>query len=289
MVKYPLISGMEVKVVDGIISYFELIWLKIIRYIFKNEKYLIEVSIGDFMLKRKELSQIQFGISALYLDIDRYIKNGDTSFYYQNVAKKFWYGEDYKTTDDDLRFKETIDSILANGYNADSTIELDRDVTLVNGTHRTAILLCLHKYNVRAYRYSFRWRWFKNANKYIEKAKFEKKFVDDVIENYEKIERELIWSGATLSIWVGEKDSYLIRNFFVKNKKVRLLRTTNHVSGGVLFQYSFCNPNYRIKEGKIVACATDELEQYLRNNGIENYRLAKNCLEGMALFDDLTN
>lgn len=286
--KYPFISGMELSIVDGPVSYLRVMKQKIFRRILRNNSHRINLSIGDYMLKRDSLSHMQFGIAALCLDIERYLKSGDASFYYQNVSKAHWYGKDYDTSADDLRFRETLDSIVSQGYNPDSFVELDRDITIQNGTHRTAILLCLHQYSMCGLRFAYRYRWFENADKYVKYMSYEPQYIADILTAYDKIEQELIDAGATFALYVPN-DSSDVRCLLNDENTIRLLRKTDLSAGGVFYQFMFLKPDYRVDGTSIVSRAAERLERELKKKGLSDFIIAKNCTDGARVFSELVN
>lgn len=283
--KYPLLSGMDLSVVRGPLSYVGYMLRKVQRRLLsKRNPKRVEVSLGDYMLRRGDISQIQAGVAALFLDTERYINNKDDSFYYQNVSKKYWYGSDYDTTSDDLRFKGTIDSIIAKGFDPDSVVDIDKDCTLQNGTHRTAALLCLHKYQVGALVFAYRWHWFKNADEYFKQMGYDERYIDDIKTSFDRVESELISVGATFVLWLPNNQFNTIEELFKKND-IRLLA----VHSDELIQFAFVSPKYIVKNNTIVSKSAEGLERQLRKKQLKGFKLSKNCLEGMDIFNEYKN
>ena len=281
---YPFISGMDLAVVDGPVSYIEHVWRKLNRRLRSRSPQLVQLSVGDYMLRREKLSHLQFSIAALCVDIERYIKNGDTSFEFQNIGKKLWYGRDYDSSADDLKFRQTLDSIISNGYDPESTIDLDRDITIQNGTHRTAILICLHKYFIRGLCYSYRWQWFDDSEQYVKRMGFESQYVKDVYGSYEKIEKELINAGATFAMYLpGEADA---KSVLFDSLNIRVLKK-HTLADGMLYQFVFKDPKYRVVGHSIISRTAECLERKIKHKGYTNFRMAKNCTEGMQLFNEV--
>lgn len=283
--KYPLMSPIDMALVDGPISYFLMIYKKVEHRIRGKNPKRIQISLGDYMLRRDTLSHLQFGISGLCLDINRYLEKGDKSFYYQTEGKRKWYGTDYDTTDDNERFASMLDSIIINGYNPDSVIEVDHDINIINGTHRTAALLCLHKYSIGALCYPYKWKRFRDADHYVNFMGIESQMAKEIYAGYDTIEKELVKVGATfvLCIWETIND----KSIFFDNENVRILNMIKMNDNGLFYQFAFRDPDFRVKNNGIYSRAAERLEHLFHKNGIVKFKLSKNCTEGMNLFEKM--
>jgi hypothetical protein len=280
--KYPLMSQIDMALVDGPISYFVMLYKKVEHRIRGKNPQRIQISLGDYMLRRDTLSHLQFGISGLCLDINRYLEKGDKSFYYQTEGKREWYGTGYDTTCDNERFASVLDSIIINGYDPDSVIEVDCDVNIINGTHRTAALLCLHKYSIGALRYPYKWQRFRNADHYVKFMGIESQMADEIYAGYDIIEKELVKAGATFVLYIWETIND--RSLFLDNENVRILNTIKMNDNGLLYQFAFRDPDYRVKNNGIYSRAAERLEHLFQRKGIVNFKISKNCSEGMSLY-----
>lgn len=281
--KYPFLSDMDMALVDGPMSYLRMFYKKIEHRVYSRNPQPIQLSIGDYMLLRDTLSHLQFCISSLCIDVDNYLQKGDRSFHYQTTCKQKIYGSDYDASFDNQRFIETIDSIITNGYSPNSVVELDADITLTNGTHRTAILLCINQYEIGGLRFNYRWKRFHDFNHYVSYYDFDKKYVDDVLTKYKWIENKLVSIGSTFALYLS-KDSR-INDMFISDKII-LLNTIELANDRIFYQFAFVKPDYRIKGDRIISRAAERFEQQLIKMDIRDMCVAKNCTEGMKMYNN---
>lgn len=176
------------------------IWRKFLRFFPQK----VDFSLGELMLQRGEVSHAQFAISALLMDVENYCDKGDTSFHYQNVGHKIRYGADSDVSASNNRFRNTIDSVIHNGYREDSLLDVGSDLTLHNGTHRTAICLYLKRYSLGGYAYRYKSPFLlSTAEEFIKRMGFPQDYVDEVYAKYCQIQQFLIADGVSYCCVAG--------------------------------------------------------------------------------------
>lgn len=255
----------------------------------------VNLSVADYMLKRERVTQLQFGICELLLDIESYLNKGDASFYHNNYSKEL-YGENYDREASDKRFKDVIDSVKKNGYDMNSFVLTNKKIELGNGTHRTAMLLYLRQMEVKAkvFHHSDR-NYFGYADETLKRLKAPKEYVDEIWSKFEDVQNLLLDIGASYNILVKTdiETSFLCdcdakRMHKIKPSTFRRLlgKTVNLESGGTLYQLTLNNPDYYCHHRQIISKKMEEIERLLKVN--KNYLfVSRNCTEGKELFDGL--
>lgn len=282
MNRYPLLSGMDLSIVDSPVLYLSYLWRKIKRFFLQKRKaQIINISLGDIMHCREKISHLQWSIAALYLDVERYYTKGDESFFFQNVSKYMWYGQNYDHSVDDQRFKDTLDSIAKKGYKKESFLEVDCEISLQNGTHRVAILLYLHQYEVGALCFAYKWHYFKDSEAYINKMGFDENYIKIVNESYNSIEDNMVKNGIAFTVLCDGDLEKVVECFNDSNIRVFNTRKTR---SGLLFQFSFKNPNYYVSGTKIISRAAERLEKKIKKFGGKIVTVSKNCTEGQEIW-----
>ena len=252
------------------------------------------------MLQRGEVSHAQFAISALLMDIENYCDKGDASFHYQNVGHKIRYGADSDVGASNNRFRKTIDSVMQSGYREDSLLDVGSDLTLHNGTHRTAICLYLKRYGLRGNAFRYKSPFFlKTAKEFVKRMGFPQDYVDEVLGKYRLMQDALIADGVSYCCVYGgdQLPVFLNANNGVHiHKTYRLKPVTGAVGGGILFkddllkdggllcQFTLDEPDYEIKGNKAISRTCERMGK----NDKSILQISKNCLEGKALYDLLS-
>ena len=112
------------------------------------------VSLGDLFYVRDKVSFIQYILVARFLDIERYRKNQDRSFYYTNALSRITgnvscYNLEKEMTNNN-NFINLIQSVDQFGYDEESKVLINGDYYLANGTHRAALCLNINKHIIPA-------------------------------------------------------------------------------------------------------------------------------------------
>jgi hypothetical protein len=114
-----------------------------------------QVSIGDLFYVRDYVSFIQYILMARLLDIERFRKNDDTSFYFTNTLSRITSSNtcsyvNEKEIANNISFKNLIQSVDLYGYDEESRVLINGDYYLANGTHRASLCLNINKHMIPA-------------------------------------------------------------------------------------------------------------------------------------------
>lgn len=260
---------------------------KIIRRFLKLFPKHVQMSLGDLMLQRADVYHLQFSVSALILDIENYCK-GDKSFYYQNVSKKKYYGNEYDIQTSNKRFSDVIDSVMKDGFRSDSTIETDRHVRLIDGTHRTAIMTYFGVFFFKANIYPFSLQYYANADAFIEDRQFDSKYVSDVWESFGNMQQMLIQRGLCFCCsYYCNDDSFIhtLDNLIesngghIKNRMV--------IDNKTVLQFILDNPDYKVKRGQLESRTILRIEKEINSILPKNtfYKISHNCTQGKEIYE----
>lgn len=260
---------------------------KIIRRLLKLFPKHVEMSLGDLMLQRADVYHLQFSVSALILDIDNYCK-GDKSFYYQNVSKKKYYGSEYDIQTSNKRFSDVIDSVMKDGFRSDSTIETDKHVRLIDGTHRTAIMTYFGVFFFKAKIYPFSLQYYTNADAFIKDRLFDSKYVSDVWESFGKMQQMLIQRGLCFCC------SYYGNNDLFTPKLETLIESNGgHIKNRIVndnktvLQFILDNPDYKVKSGQLESRTILRIEKDINTILPKDtlFRISHNCTQGKEIYE----
>lgn len=250
----------------------------------------VEFSLGELMLQRGEPSHAQFVISALLMDVENYCDKNDASFHYQNVGRGLRGFNEAEIDASNDRFRRTIDSVVQNGYREDSLLQVGRDITLHDGTHRTAICLYLNHYALKGNAYCYKSPFFyRTADEFIQFMGFPQDYVNEVLDKYHQIQDSLIGNGLVYGCF-SEKDpsTYLEKMAGLHLHSCRHVRPDQSGREGYYLQFTMDDPNYRIKGDRIVSRTCERLEKTLKANyPSTSFWVSKNCMEGKEMFDQL--
>ena len=67
--------------------YLKGIYGKIIRRVMRKFPVDVKMSLGDILLQRENITHPQFAVSLLLLDIEKYLENGDASFFHKRTSQ----------------------------------------------------------------------------------------------------------------------------------------------------------------------------------------------------------
>lgn len=240
-------------------------------------------SISDLIINHKFDDRILVVVSRL-MDIENYYR-GDKTFYYQNSLSLYAQGKRFDSETYNKNFEELILSYQKNGYNKKSTIIIDRSMYLFNGTHRTAMNIYMHCYNINA---SLIPRVVSVHTTYNQFQNGLPDICRDIQNRYETLREEMFREGQCFTC--------LINNLTSENENyksiIHLINTYFTVFGqeekscGILFKLYTETPDFMIRKHAFVSRKALSLERELGANytGL-NFVLAKNSLEGKLIFE----
>lgn len=257
----------------------------------------ITISIGDIMHVRQEPTNNQVAVAALLLDIENYC-SGDNQLIYQTTMKKLYYGENYITTEDNIKFSNLINSFLLKGYN-NSRVFVDNEIRLFNGTHRTALCLFTNTSIIRAYMLPQKEGYIISGIEHLKKINVPVSLRNIITEKLSVIQEELINSGNVFFSYISkshETISDCFNDIIEIKKKIRIKESSSQIHcldlahGGYLYAFVVEEPIYKYKKHRIVSSVIVNLEKQIReqfNIDESNFWISKSCYEGKQMYDVL--
>ena len=260
-------------------------------------------SIGDIMLEReKGMYNRQFIVICRLLDVERYRTTHDLKFPFQNKLSS---ATTDKMTDLNNRFYNLIESVDRNGYNVSSTLTVNNELFLLDGTHRTAMMLEKGIDVIRVK--SMRRKCIVSSNCFC----FLQKNIqtDDfriIWDRFKQLNADLMEKGISFGLWIEENsfDSYeevmsLLKPFVVFHKVLSVENADFCINGfncnkGVYAMFLPNRTDYVIKKDGYYSNYIKELRNYLVDYCLHNsikpdfFYLTNNCLEGQTIYNSIS-
>lgn len=267
---------------------------------FKKE---LTVAVADLMLLRDgEIYNRQFYVAARLLDAKLYYEKGDASFPYQVAVSYNYRPKSYDREKRTKEFIELLESVKENGYDPDSHIAIDKDLQLINGTHRIALALY---YNIKELTADC-WRRRNIVEKGIEHwtaSAIDPTILKNVLHEHETIQEQLLQSGQSFILWIsGTNEKNAIELFEGLKPYVEYYRfyklldniSTIHFTGidiydGFFAQFIPKKTEYRIKGRTYYSLYIKHIEEILskkikRLKYTQRFYISHNCLQGQELY-----
>lgn len=227
-----------------------------------------EMSIGDIMLKRTAIDSCQFTTSTRLLDVKHYEQTGQTDFPFQNtVSRKLW-GANHQEEKGNRSFEDLIISYKKNGYDIKSLFEVDNQIVLLNGTHRSA---CNINFNYNVIRAKVLRRSIPSAYNPFKQLglHLDSHFTEKVIYEYENIQKYLIETGNT---FVALMTTEIYSEIFSEIKHlITVLRVSDFLDSngnvgfdGKLIQFSLPAPDYAVGDNRLCSKYASSLNEFYR-------------------------
>lgn len=269
---------------------------------FKKE---LTCSIADLLLLRDgEIYNRQFYVASRLLDAKLYYQNGNDKFPYQIAVSYNFRPASYDRARRSLEFKQLLDSVKTNGYNKDSHLAIDKDLYLINGTHRIALALY---FGIKELQVDC-WRRRNIVERNIEHwttSSIDPIILENVLEEFNRIQNYLLKKGESFVFWISGKDQNqtmtLISGLkpyfnFYKFYKVtlsedKLLFFDNiEIGNGFLAQFTPIKTEYKIQKNNYYSLYVQKVEELFSKklkclNSKQNFYISKNCLKGQQLFE----
>ncbi len=287
------------KIIKGFKIYTKkLLWpiLHLYDITFKKE---LTVAVADLMLLRDgEIYNRQFYVAARLLDAKLYYEKGDNSLPFQVAVSYNYrpasYDRDKRTRD----YIELMDSVKNNGYDINSHLIIDKELYLINGTHRIALALYNNIPEIKVY------CW--NRKNIIEKG-FERRplstlptnILNTIYLEYNHIQNKLIETGQTFIFWMSldnldeaklffqQQEKYFIFFKYYQNLNTTIAFDNTTINKGF---FALCKPiktEYQIKKMEYYSnyiYKTQEKIQKLYKSKLSFY-ISPNCQKGYHLFE----
>ncbi|MCQ2959525.1 MAG: hypothetical protein MJ198_04970 [Bacteroidales bacterium] len=262
---------------------------------FKKE---LTVAVADLMLLRDgEMYNRQFYATSRLLDAKLYYEKGDDSFPYQIAVSYNYRPASYNREKRSKEFKDLLESVKKNGYDRNSQLIVDKELYLVNGTHRMALALYN---NVSEITVEY---W--NRKNIVEKG-FEQRplstlppnILHDIYSEFKNIQNHLIQTGQTFIFWIACNDINKAKILFQQQeanfifyKYYQILDLTlkfddTYITNGF---YTLCSPiksEYKIQNDNYFSNFIFKIKETLsyQYKSSQSFYISPNCLKGHQLF-----
>ncbi|MBP5371603.1 MAG: hypothetical protein J6Y55_06755 [Bacteroidales bacterium] len=262
---------------------------------FKKE---LTVAVADLMLLRDgEIYNRQFYVAARLLDAKLYYEHGDTSFPYQVAVSYNYRPKSYDREKRTKEFIELLESVKENGYDPSSPLIIDKELYLINGTHRMSLAI----YNNIQETKTICW----NRKKIIERG-FERRplqtlspqILQDVISEFNSIQKQLFQNGQSFLIWISGTDDNSAYQIFHELKPHvqyhKFYKVTNNIKpiyfenltiqNGYFAQFIPNRTDYKIQKGTYYSQYVKELHETINKSTNNTIYISPNCSFGYKLY-----
>ena len=198
-----------------------------------------EVSLGDLMLRRADLTFGQIMAASRYMDIKAYCEKGDESFKYLNAISRAQYGKHHGDGSQSNRsFIKLIESYKKNGYMETSLLTVDKFCNMIDGTHRIGANLYFgfDELNVKMVKRTSITGMWQTPDQYF-RTPLQTSVLDDIMDAYQEIQGRFIEIGNTFCCWIkGQYENEqvsLISDMKILANVPRVTPVSASVGGGI--------------------------------------------------------
>ncbi len=255
----------------------------------------VTLNVGDIMNQRSSVEHNQFLMAARFLDIEDFCENGIMSFDRQNIISRKTYGEKHNEERGNNSFKKIIESYKMRGYDPASILTVDEDIVLMDGNHRMGMNLYIgvDKIHVRVLKRKSHIP--KNIDWYLIVG-LDTAFINSILDAVTRIQDKLVEMGNVFCAILPNKDlvkdiSCLV-NIKAVNEFKQIINKTESIclpSTGFLVRFTHNDPDYFLSNKKVYSRRSMEIENILKKRYNGEIIIAKNCMEGKALYDHIKN
>jgi len=262
---------------------------------FKKE---LTVAVADLMLLRDgEIYNRQFYVAARLLDAKLYYEKGDASFPYQVAVSYNYRPKSYNREKRTKEFIELLESVKENGYDLCSPLVIDKELYLINGTHRMALAIYNNTLEVKTVCWN---------RKHIVERGFERRplqtlpprILQDVLSEFNSIQKQLFQNGQSFLIWISETDENSAIQIFYKLKPhvkyYKFYKVTNNIKpihfenltiqNGYFAQFTPNNVDYNFHKNTYYSKYVKELQDTINKTTNITIYISPNCLLGHKLY-----
>lgn len=256
-------------------------------------------SVADLMLLRDgEIYNRQFYVAARLLDAKLYYEKGDKTLPFQVAVSYNYRPASYDRDKRTREYIELMDSVKKNGYDINSHLIIDKELYLINGTHRIALALYNNIPEIKVY------CW--NRKNIIEKG-FERRPLSTLPTNilntinfeFNQIQNKLIETGQSFIFWLSCNNVNEAKQFFQQQEKNFIFfKYYQNLNSNLFFDNTFinngffalCRPlksDYKITKSEyysnFVYKTQDKLKKIYNQN--LSFYISPNCKKGYHLFE----
>lgn len=250
-------------------------------------------AVADLMLLRDgEMYNRQFYVAARLLDAKLYYEHNDHSFPYQVAVSYNYRPKSYNRTKRTKEFISLLESVKEYGYDGTPPLTIDKDLYLINGTHRMALALYnnVHEISIKCLmRRNIVSRGFENRPL----STLPPSILENVLDEFDRIQNILQESGQTFIFWISGENIEQAQTLFssltpyvtyykffkIKDCKPFSFESVT-VKDGYFAQFIPNKANYKIKKNTYYSQYVKELQKRIcKKTNIPTY-ISLNCLFG---------
>ena len=229
-------------------KYISKIWGLMLKVYDNLTAKVVEVSIGDLILKSPFPDFILFLVASRYLDAKNYVTGEDQSFKYMNNISFKAHGEKYSPEKGNKQFKDLIESFQQKGYDPKSLLVMDKDLNLDNGTHRLALCLLNGIYTVKAKVIKRKALATRTVDWYFNGEALESLFLKEINDEYKEIRNRLVKNGNAFLCHIQGNVSSVIE---VIKSDIEVLSgcpvvIMEQASNSASYSFAITEPKYRV-------------------------------------------
>lgn len=242
--------------------------------------------LADLIHAHGEIWEVQLVVASRIADIEKFI-DGDNEFHFQNVISSALWGERHNRINGDKRFAELIKSVMNNGYdNERSILTVDRNYSIVDGTHRAAMAFIAKIPYVRAK--VVRWKshhrqnidWFLNSS-------IPSEDLENIKSAYIRIQERLCSENLCFSCLINAEGKNRAQSVANDLKIISdVLSISELSSGSIKINFLLSNPQFYIKDEQVISRRVENIERLINIRYPDlkgNMRFAYNSVQGAEL------
>ena len=264
-------------------KYLRKIWGILLKMYDSLTAKVVEVSIGDIILKSPLPDFILFLVASRYLDAKNYVTGEDLSFKYMNGISAKAHGSKHSPKRGNKQFKDLIESFQEKGYDPKSLLVMDKDLNLDNGTHRLALCLLNGIYTVKAKVIKRKALATRTVDWYFNGDVLDSTFLKEINDEYKEIMNCLVKSGNAFLCSIQGEVSSIIGAIkcdieVLCGCPVEIMEQTPN---SVIYSFAITNPKYRVGGGRLLSLRAAEIEKILikRYQGKDvSISVSRNCI-----------
>lgn len=292
------------KIIKGLKLYTKnMLWPILHSYdlLFKKE---LTVAVADLMLLRDgEMYNRQFYATARLLDAKLYYEKGDDSLPFQVAVSYNYRPASYDREKRTREYIELMESVKKNGYDRNSHLAIDKDLYLINGTHRIALAI----YNRITEIQVDCWRRRNIVEKGIEQwtsSAIDSDILQNVFLEFKALQDYFVENGQTFAMWISTDDiteakslftslqPYFVFHKFFKLSNCSIVFESNEIKNGYIALFTPIRLFYVIKDdiyySKYVAKYIGILTKRITKLGYTTrFYISINCLLGQRLYNSI--
>lgn len=267
--------------------------IKCLNYFDSVTQQKVTVSVGDIVNLRTEIENNQFLLTTRLLDIEDYCERSIQTFNWQNTISRKAYGEKHREQDGNNAFSKLIKSYQEKGYDSSSYFVVDSELRLLDGNHRMGMNLYMGIYKINVRVLKRKSRNPKAVDWYL-KVGLDTEFIKSVADKFKMLQQKMMDTGNVFCAVVPTENLAKDISFLARDTRIdqytdlpdnKIWGGGSIPSRGVLIRFTLYDPQYYVKDGKVISKRAEEIGKVIRLRTDDTVIITKNCLEGRQLFE----